>query len=259
MHSLLIALAFLTIIPIRFRELPPASTVARSRWWFPFVGLLVGGLLGGWTALLAQLPNLAMLTAFLVLAAWVLLTGALHLDGFCDLCDGLFAGSTPEERLIILKEPYLGTFGLVGGFFVLLGKFVGLYTLLDKWPAQAPWLVGAAAVAARCLVLAMAAGARYPRSDGTGKVLVESTSDSEGVLNVVYAACVVVGLGGLVPTFDIAQRLALFLAIFVAVMMLRSVCERRLGGITGDCLGAGIEAAETVFLLTATLLASQSA
>src|SRR5262245_61987887 len=101
MRSFLVALAFLTIVPIRFRDLPSPQVVARSRFWYAAVGLLLGAALGGWLALTAQL-NSPPLAAFLVLLAWMGLTGALHVDGFCDLCDGLFAGTTAEERLRIL-------------------------------------------------------------------------------------------------------------------------------------------------------------
>src|SRR6266516_4837113 len=110
MHSLLVALAFLTVLPVRLRELPSPQFVARSRFWFPVVGLLLGGLLGGWMALLIRLlPARGSLTAFLTLFTWLGLTGALHLDGLCDLCAGLFGGRTPEDRLRIMKDPRRGT------------------------------------------------------------------------------------------------------------------------------------------------------
>src|SRR5262245_7784799 len=99
MRSFLVALAFLTVVPVRFRTLPDAAAVARARFWYPVVGVLLGAALGGWTALLIRWGRPLPVIAFLVLLAWVALTGALHLDGFCDLCDGLFGGRTAEERL----------------------------------------------------------------------------------------------------------------------------------------------------------------
>src|SRR5262245_16157499 len=188
MQSFLTALSFLTIIPIRFREQPSPEVVARARFWFPVAGIVLGAALGGWTALMAAM-QLPMLGAFLVLVVWVGLTGGLHLDGLCDLCDGLFGGKTPEERLNILKDPHLGSFGLIGGVGVLLGKFVGLQALLERSTFQAPLLIAVGVIAARCFVLTMAAGARYPRENGTGKVLVEATTTTEGFLNLAYAAC----------------------------------------------------------------------
>src|SRR5579884_1252814 len=174
MQSFLVALAFLTVVPVPVRKLPGLAAVARSRFWYPVVGLLLGALLGGATALLAARLHAPLVAAFLLLAVWVVLTGALHLDGFCDLCDGLFGGRSPEDRLRILKDPHLGTFGLAGGVLLLLGKFVLLHGLLTAAPARAPWLVAGAVATARCLVVCAAAGARYPRPQGTGKLLVEA-------------------------------------------------------------------------------------
>jgi adenosylcobinamide-GDP ribazoletransferase len=248
MQSFLAALALLTVVPVRPRALPSPEAVARCRWWFPVVGALLGAALGGWTALLAASPLGAAVSAFLVLLAWVALTGALHLDGLCDLCDGLFGGRTAEDRLRILKDPHLGTFGLAGGALLLLGKFVLLGDAIARRPAEAGWLVGASVASSRCLVLCLAAGARYPRPEGTGKLLIEATRGREAPLYAALAA----GLS-LPATFPFAPLLALapVMAASAAVYTLRWLCVRRLGGVTGDCLGAGIETAEGVILLAA--------
>lgn len=243
MRSLLVAVAFLTVVPVPFRKLPEPAAVARSRFWYPVVGLLLGALLGGATALGAAWPRAPLVAAFLLLAAWVVLTGALHLDGFCDLGDGLFGGRTPEDRLRILKDPHLGTFGLAGGVLLLLGKFVLLQQLLTAAPARAPWLVAGAVAAARCLVVCAAAGARYPRPQGTGKLFVEATRRWEAVPFALLAAAAAWAAGA---------PLAVVPAL-LGVLLLRWVCARRLGGITGDCLGAAIELAEVLFLLTTLL------
>jgi adenosylcobinamide-GDP ribazoletransferase len=248
MRSFLVAVAFLTILPVRFRKLPDAAVVARSRFWYPLVGTLLGALLGGWTALLRAYLHSPLVAAFFVLLAWVLLTGALHLDGFCDLCDGLFGGRTPEDRLRILRDPHLGTFGLAGGVLLLLGKFVLLQELLGGLRGQGPWVVGTAVVVGRCLALCMAAGARYPRPEGTGRILITATRGWEAL-----------PFGALAAGFSLAAvpwarawlALPLFLPALLAILGLRWLCTRRLGGITGDCLGAAVELAEAVFLLDA--------
>jgi adenosylcobinamide-GDP ribazoletransferase len=248
MRSFLTAVAFLTVIPIPFREAPSTAGIARSRFWFPVVGLLLGMILGGWSALLAQvgLPGIA---AFLVLLLWVGLTGALHLDGFCDLCDGLFAGRTPEDRLRIMKDPHLGTFGLAGGVLLLLGKFAALQVVVAA-PARSVWVVAAAVTWARCLALCIAANAPYPRAEGTGKALIEATAWQEaGLISLAMAML----LSFSAPSaWWVAP--ALLLAGLVMIVALRWLCVARLGGVTGDCLGAGIEAAELLFLMGAALL-----
>jgi adenosylcobinamide-GDP ribazoletransferase len=249
MHSLFVALAFLTIFPIRFHKLPPAEVVARSRFWYPAVGLLLGALLGGWTSLTVRFAS-PLLCAFLILLAWMGLTGALHLDGLCDLCDGLFSGRTAEDRLRIMKDPHVGTFGLAGGVLLLLGKSVALQDVIARTPERGPWLVAGAVSAARCLALCVAAGSRYPRAEGTGKALIEASAWWEVLLFAGIAA----GLTLLVtPGVDPRKAALLFLPALLVVMGLRWLCRHRLGGVTGDCLGAAIELAELTFLLTAAL------
>jgi len=248
MNSMLVALAFLTIVPIRFRRMPDNEAIARSRFWYPFVGLLLGALLAGWTALL-QTHVSPLLASFLILLAWVLVTGALHLDGFCDLCDGLFGGHSPEERLRIMKDPQRGSFALIGGVLLLLGKFVALHEVLAK-PLVAPWSVGLAVFTARCLVLTVAAGAKYPRPDGTGKLIVEAAGWTEATCAALSAALAAVLL---FPNAG-SVAVALVAGVWAGVLRLRQVCSRRLGGITGDCLGAAIEGAELLVLLGAALV-----
>jgi adenosylcobinamide-GDP ribazoletransferase len=245
MKSFLTALAFLTVFPIRFRETPSPSVVARSRFWYPLVGLLLGLLLRGWTETLGRLdePNLQ---AFLLLLAWVGLTGVLHVDGFCDLCDGLFVGQTAEDRLRIMKDPHLGTFGLVGGVLLLLGKFVTLQAVIRAYGSGAGIVVCIAVAISRCLVLCVAANARYPRPEGTGKALIEATTWKEAGVFAVLAV-------GIACYSDWRTTVALFVPAFSAVMLLRWICQRRLGGITGDCLGAAIELCEVTCLMSAAI------
>jgi adenosylcobinamide-GDP ribazoletransferase len=246
MRSFLVALSFLTVVPVRLRVPPTAECLARSRWWYPVVGLLFGAALGAWAAVADRLVPSSGVRAFLVLLAWVAATGALHVDGFCDCCDGLFGGRKPEDRLRIMKDPHVGSFGVIGGVLLLLGKFAGLQAVLAT--GRGPWVVGVAVLVARCLVLCVAAGARYPRPEGTGKVLVEATRTLEGWLFGAAAGAAVVLMPGLLCQAWLAA-VAVFAVTAGSVLATRRVCVRRLDGITGDCLGAAIEVAELSFLL----------
>jgi cobalamin 5'-phosphate synthase/cobalamin synthase len=250
MRSFLAALAFLTILPVPIRQSFSQEEVARSRYWYPIIGLLLGSLLGGWIKLAAQ-TGAPPLAAFLVLAAWILITGALHVDGFCDLWDGLFGGRTLEDRLRIMQDPHVGTFGLVGALLLLLGKWVMLVELLSRRPGQAPWAMAAAVCAARCLILVMAGTGPYPRPKGTGKILIEATTPWQAGFFALVGCTASVAL-----LFRAGWLAALgaFVVSLAVVLALARLCLRRLGGITGDCLGAAIEAAELMFLFTLVLV-----
>jgi adenosylcobinamide-GDP ribazoletransferase len=255
MRSFLVALAFLTVMPIRFRTMPDAGIIVRSRFWYPVVGLLLGAFIGGWTGLVAWLEA-PLPGAFLILAVWVGSTAALHLDGVADVCDGLFGGATPEERLKIMKDPHVGAFGIIGVVLIVLGKFAGLVHLLGWLPTSAPWLVGAAVWLARCHVVSVASLGSYPRSDGTGKLLIEATRRWEGWLQLFLTATIVSLLA--VALYQVQGGFFLVMWLWlpsaVLTLLLHGLLFRRLGGTTGDCLGASIELFELTFLLSCALL-----
>jgi len=122
------ALEFLTIIPSPLRREATPREVGRSLVYFPVIGLGIGGLLYGLDQLF-QLALPAALVNILLLVALVVLTGAHHLDGFIDTCDGMAAGRSPEERLAIMRDSRVGGLGVVGGCLLLLAKYVSLLVL----------------------------------------------------------------------------------------------------------------------------------
>jgi adenosylcobinamide-GDP ribazoletransferase len=249
MRSFLVALSLLTVWPVRFDTVPTADDVARTRHWFPFVGLLLGGFLGGMTFLATALSMPPLLGAFVILLTWVVSTGALHLDGLCDLCDGLFGGTTPERRLEIMKDPHVGTFGMVGGMLLLLGKFACLAELLRSQAEQAPWWLATAVLLARALVLMVAVGCRYPREDGTGRAIIEAVTMRDAMASVCWAG-VLAALPAITGLVASVPLMASMIFALVAALSLRAICRRRLGGVTGDCLGAAIELVELVVLIS---------
>jgi adenosylcobinamide-GDP ribazoletransferase len=157
-----------------------------------------------------------------------------------------------------MKEPRLGTFGLVGGVLLILGKFVALQAMASGQLAEISSLkiVAASVVVARCLVLSVAAGASYPREEGTGKAFIEATSWPEAAI---YAAIAAGATWLAVPGLNAVTALALFILACLVALTIRWTCERRLGGVTGDCLGASIELTEVVFLLAAAIASKLAA
>jgi len=132
--AFLAALQFLTISPPLIRRMFTPRELGRAVGFFPLVGLLVGGLLVGLGDIFFMVWP-PPISAALILVAWVVATGALHLDGFLDSCDGLLGGATPEKRLHIMKDERVGAFAVVGGTLLLLLKYLTLWSVQDRLEA----------------------------------------------------------------------------------------------------------------------------
>lgn len=228
--AFLLAVQFLTRLPVRSPHLATEARLAAAPRYHPLVGALIGAFSGGvfW---LAHLVFPASLSAVLAVAASLAATGALHEDGFADTCDGLGGGATRERALEIMRDSRLGTYGAAGLGLMLAAKVLALAAT----PAEAvPWLLIAGHAASRSsAVLALATGTyvrdtgiAQPVADAVGRVslaLALATGAAAACLVLAAAAptAVLVGLGGLA-----AGHVAM-----------RSLYERKLGGYTGDCLG----------------------
>lgn len=233
------ALGFLTVLPVG-RNLPcDGPLLARSMALFPAVGLLLGLLLAlsNW-ALQLILPPLVAAPLLVALLAW--LTGAMHLDGLADLADGLAGGQDRESRLRIMKDSRIGAIGAVALVLLLLLKVLAIHSL--PAPLQSPALVLMPA-AGRWLQVVLAALCAYARPEGgTGGAFVENVGAPQVLyagLTLALAALVLFGLKGLGVLLGLG---------LLAVWLLR-LCNSRLGGVTGDALGAATELAEVAGLL----------
>jgi adenosylcobinamide-GDP ribazoletransferase len=234
-----LAFAFLTVLPLRSGDDEvTAADLAASRSAYPVVGGAIGLALAGLSALLSGLGTPGPLAAFLILAAWVAVSGGLHLDGLADTCDGLFLWGGTERRLAAMRDPHVGSFGVAAVVLTLLGKFAALEVLGGGGRAAALF---AAAAIGRTAVLVAAGLAPYARPEGTGRILVEATSAREaaGAAVGVVALGLVAGWSGLI---------AGLMALAVAAGLAR-LAVAKLGGSTGDILGAVIELAELAVLI----------
>ena len=240
-HPFLVALQFLTRIPVRVRELPP-RTVARSLAYYPLVGLILGLLIAGLNALLSDAPT--SVRAALVLTLWVGLTGALHLDGLADSADAWVAGAGDRERtLAIMKDPYCGPMAVATVVLVLLLKFASIQSL----SRVSGVLLVFVPMLARSIVPLLFATTPYVRPGGSGSALADAQSRTTNLSVIAVAWIAVVVVAGL-------QGLGLVLALIGAFAILRYAMMRRLGGMTGDTAGALIEVSETSMLLTLALV-----
>lgn len=240
-QPLRLALALLTTLPVGRVPDADANNLGRSPLAYPLVGLVIAVLLIAACWAVFDLPPLA--AAALVLALWVVVTGALHLDGLADCADALLGGHPDaDRRRAILKDPHIGSAAVVAVVVVLIGKFAGLAAALDHG-SLVPLL--AAPVLARGAVTGLMCTLPYASPGGMAEVACAHLPRQSGWLVV----AIVAGLA----LFTVPQAL---LATAMLTALVGYAAWRRLGGATGDVYGALIELVETAVLL---VLATPSA
>jgi adenosylcobinamide-GDP ribazoletransferase len=244
-RGVLVATAFLTRVPVPV--VADAVDVGRAARWFP----LIGGLLGGATALIAWTMTAVMdfpaaLTATLVvgLGAWA--TGAIHLDGLADTVDGFGGGQDREGVLRIMRDPLIGSYGAAGLVFVIGVKVTAIAALLDRGAAL-PFVVAAPAIS-RWTISALAAWLPYARTEGGLGQAVTHERDTIGLV-VATAVTALIAIGALRVDALIVWAFAALTAVWIA-----RTARRRIGGVTGDVFGASVELTETSVLLCGVLL-----
>jgi adenosylcobinamide-GDP ribazoletransferase len=236
----LLAVQFLTRLPLpRDVGWTPSRMAATPR-WHPGVGLLVGAAAGAacWAAAGLWPPLVAALAAT---AFGIILTGAFHEDGLADACDGLGGGTTRERALEIMRDSRIGTYGAIGLVLVLGAKVTALAAIAEVAPAAAALALVAGHCAGRASSVVVIATGRYVREHGTGKPVADGMG-AGGLAFALATGAAGMGLLGLVvPAVAVAGAL-LGLALGHAAM--RQWYARRIGGYTGDCLGATQQTSE---------------
>lgn len=233
-----IALQFLTIIPLPFRVRCEENDLGRSMAWFPLVGLTLGALLAGCDFLLGRWfpPGVVNLLLIVILSA---VTGALHLDGLADVCDGLAARGSRERFLAVMKDSHVGAVGAIGLILGLMLKYQLLAALPPEVRREALLCFP---LVARYSQVQFTVGSRRARQDGLGSLFIGGAGWVQ--LLVAFACTVGVtflllggpGIGGTI------------VACFFT-WLLKAWSHRRLGGITGDVIGCTSELNEMLFLL----------
>ncbi len=233
MNGLVTAIRTLSILPIHGKD---AENFATALPWFPVVGLLLGSLL----ALVASIPGSipAEAAAALILVAGVLLTRGFHLDGLADCADGFGGGYTRERVLEIMKDSAIGAFGTIAIVLALLLKWVALTHVIKSGNLSVLVL---AYTLSRAMQVEQMVRLPYARANGTAAAFVQGATASHRFIVLATAGLVAVLLKGL----DGILYLAL---AWLAAFLFGQYCKKRVGGITGDLLGATSEITETLVL-----------
>ncbi len=249
-RQLTLAVTFLTGIPLKVEGDVSPSDLWRSMGWYPLVGLAMG--VAAWAVyagLLWFLPGLV--AAALVVILLELLTRGLHMDGLMDTADGILSGAPRERALEIMKDSNVGAMGVVAAVLLLILKVAALGAL-TRADAAAPLLAGWCA--ARALPALNVYWWPYARAAGTGEAFTREHTPGPLQLagGLLVAGVVVAGLAGLWAGAAGSWYAGLVVAALSMGVALgvQAAVAKRLGGLTGDVYGMGIELAEAAALVT---------
>jgi adenosylcobinamide-GDP ribazoletransferase len=239
-HAFLCALQFLSALPVGKQPAPSSRLLGQAVTWYPLVGLCIGLLLCLSAWLLLGLFN-SWISAALVLTLWVVLTGALHLDGLADSADAWLGGLGSSIRTLkIMKDPTSGPIAISTLILVLLLKLTALQALLS---AGEYWALVWVLVFARCYAVLLLMHTPYVREKGFGSAPKEHLSEKHCYL--------LMSLLLIASLFSLSWYAVPVLLIGLAgAYGLRQLMMIRLQGCTGDTIGALIELSEVLLLLT---------
>ena len=236
-----LALSFLTTIPVGEIKNFNESMWSDGVFYYPICGYIIAFVSVFPVFLLSLLLNTNLLLLGVIsVILLVLITGALHLDGFADLCDGFLCPVDSKKRRIeIMHDSCAGSFGVVGLVLLLLLKFVSLSTILKTGNY---FEIAAVIIIARFFIVLLAMISKYPSEKGIGKFIIGRISRKNLLLSFVF----------IIPCLFSIKMLILTLCLLLIILLLRYVSNKLIGGVTGDVLGAGCEICETFgFLILA--------
>lgn len=220
-----VALQFLTISPSILRRPFTARELGLSTGLFPLVGALIGAILFGSSWLLdLVVPDFVRIAVLITL--WIILTGALHLDGFLDACDGLLGGYSPESRMEIMRDERIGSFAFTGGVCL----FLLLFSTASSLPTLSPaWLI--APVLGRWGMTLAIVFYPYARPRGLGLDFKANASWRQVLIGSLFTLPFVILIGGIAGAASIFAALAVMIGMSWFTL-------RRIPGLTGDIYGA---------------------
>ncbi|MCX5696121.1 MAG: adenosylcobinamide-GDP ribazoletransferase [Candidatus Omnitrophica bacterium] len=238
MSSFLLAVQFLTLIPLKIKD-AGEKKIAKAAAYFPLVGLLIGLVLLGINYIISILNFPSFTSNVILVVALIALTGGMHLDGLSDTADAFLSNKPKDEMLAIMRDPHIGVMGVLSVISVILLK-IGLLAAL-----QAPLKITALllmCLLSRWSVVAAIFLFPYARREGKAKIFMQGRTPGIFVLALISV---------LVFSFAIWQIKGLIALLIIAgfVYLFGRFASRKIGGITGDTLGATIELTEVITLL----------
>ncbi len=246
MKKLIYALRFMTVIPIKWKEGEDLGEVARSISFFPFVGLIIGLSHVGFYLLMIRFFS-PLFSSVLLIAWWVFITGGLHLDGLADTADGVWAGTTKERRLEIMKDSRTGVFGVITLISFLLLKTVALNEIITLHSNSIYSVLIGAPIVGRWISVFSIYFFPSARKEGLGIFFKENIGIKELLVSLFLTIVFLYFSGGF-------QALIALVLITGASLGFAQFFRSKLGGLTGDIYGALCEVAELLSIMVLILL-----
>ena len=247
MKGLILLFRFMTRLPIGFEPKFDSDELGKGMRFFPVVGMIIGLILFGACWGLTRFIYSPMVMAVLLVIVEVVLTGGLHLDGLADTFDGIFSYRSKQKMLDIMKDSRLGTNGGLVLILYFMLKVALLVEVSKVSPRNMAIMLLIVPVIARLNSVVNCASAPYARAMGMGKTFVDHT---DGVA--VVTATVLTGafVGGAAYLFALPYTiLAIIPVVMVLGFLYAKLMTRKIGGITGDTLGAIVEISEIIAML----------
>lgn len=234
----LLAVQFLTIMPVKITKQIDENKMARSMAFFSFVGILIGTMAAVFQFAFASYFSL-QIASLVSIVFTIAITGNLHGDGLMDTADGLLSGKPREKALEIMRDSRVGAHGVMAGIIDILSKYV----LLTQLPAGTQWAALILSVSiGRWAQVYGAARYSYARTEGGTASFTAFVGYREIVFNsitIIILALLIMKLRGII----------LLAAVLLGIYLMGRYIYHRLGGITGDTLGAMSEGAEVLTLV----------
>lgn len=247
MNGIALLFKFMTRLPVGFEPKFDSDNLGKSMKFFPIVGMVMGIILFGFFWGLSHIIYSPMVMAVILVIIEVVLTGGLHLDGLADTFDGIFSYRSKQKMLEIMKDSRLGTNGGLVLILYFILKVALLYelNLIIGIPAGVVLLLTPAF--ARLNSVVNCASAPYARATGMGKTFVDNTNGT----GVIIATILTLIYGALVCNLFLIPYAILVIVPILMVLgyIFAKLMTRKIGGITGDTLGAVVELSEILVIL----------
>lgn len=243
MYGFLLSLQFLTILPINLKKSPKQRDFSVAITFFPIIGAIIGLILVGCNHLLAFILPPNIINLFLIVLM-TFLTGALHLDGLADTIDGIASSKPKEKMLEIMKDSRIGVMGVIAIIFSILTKLtlINQLSILDL-----PVILVTMLLLSRWSMVFIMYVFSYARKEGKAKMFFDGTN---------FTVLLIASIITFVPLLYYFRVQGLYFIIIALLASLLSglYLNKKLGGLTGDTIGAVSELNEICILLAAYLI-----